>query len=135
MLRPAADVGKCSLRRLLHHVAQLPGQRQLTFAIQHLHFGRENAATHLGPRQPSHQAHFAGFVNLRVAELGHSQKFVHVVVGYFFLVLGAVADHPARHLAAHIPNFALQVAHPCLARITANDIHQRCVAEDRILFA
>ena len=75
LLRAAADVGERGLRRLLHDVAKLPGERQLALAVEHLHFGGENAAAHLGPGQAGDQADFVLLVRLRIAELRHAEKF------------------------------------------------------------
>ena len=52
VMRTAADVGESRLRGLLHNVAELAGQRELALAVEHLNFGRENAASHFGPCKP-----------------------------------------------------------------------------------
>ena len=130
-MRARADVGQRRLRRLLHHIAQLPGRRQLALAVQHLHFGLQNRAAHLRPRQPGNQANLALLMHLRVAELRHAEQIARVFSACHLLdVFRAALHHAPRHLAADIADLALQVADAGLARVAANDLAQRIVVED-----
>ena len=134
-LRLAADVGERGLRRLLHHVAELAGDGELAFAVEHLHFSSEDAAADFGPRQAGDQADFALFVRFGVAELGHAEKFADVLRGDFFLVLRAAFDDLAGDLAADVADFALEVADAGFARVVADDFEDGVVFEDDVLVA
>ncbi len=72
-------------------------------------------------------------MHLGVAELGHAEKLVDVGRHNLFLVLAAVFDHAARHLAADVAELALKIAHASLARVVANDFENRIVLEDNVL--
>ena len=74
-------------------------------------------------------------MHLGVAEPGHAQKIVNIFGPQFFLVFLAALDHAARHLAADVADLALQVAHPGLARVVADDLQNRVIAEDYVLIA
>ena len=63
-LRLAANVGESGLGGLLHHIAELAGGCHLALAVEHLHFGLQNAPAHLRPRKPGDEAHFGFLLNL-----------------------------------------------------------------------
>ena len=67
--------------------------------------------------------------------LGHAEEVGDVFAGDLFLVLGAVLHHAARHLAADVADFALEVAHAGLARVVADDLEDRIVGEGDVLLA
>ena len=59
MMRTRPDISQCGLRRLLHHIAQLPRGRHLPLAVKHLHLGLQNSSAHLSPGKASDQANLA----------------------------------------------------------------------------
>ena len=134
-MRLAANVGQRRLRRLLHYVAQLPGDGELALAVEHLHFCGQNAAADFGPRQAGDQPDFALFMRLGVAVLGDAEKVGDVRRADLFLVLGSRLHYLARHLAAHVADLAFQVADSGFARVVANDFQNRIVLEDDIFLA
>ena len=69
----------------------------------------------------------------RVAELQHTEKFVDLRRLQRHRVVRAFLHHLARHLAAHVANFPLQIAHARLARVTANHLPDRFVGELDVL--
>src|SRR6266481_9821734 len=131
--RSRANVGHGSLRRLLHHVAQLAGQSQFAFAIHCRGLSAEDGASHLGPREARYQADFALLVGEGVAELYYAE----VVADFSRLdrsgEVRALFHHLARHFAADIANFPLQVSHPGFAGVGANDLPDRVVRELHVL--
>src|SRR5580658_197677 len=134
-LRLAANVAERGLRRLLHHVAKLAGDGELALAVEHLYFGGEDTAAYFGPCEAGHEADFALFVHLGVAELGHAEKLDHVRFRDLFLVLGVVLDHAAGYFAADVADLALEVADARFARVIADDFENGFVLEDDVLFA
>ena len=68
-LRARADVRQRRARRLLHHVAELAGQRQVALAARERDFGRQDLAADFGPGQAGGQTDLALVVNLLRAEL------------------------------------------------------------------
>ena len=66
VLRARADVGQCSLCRLLHHIAKLSGSRQLALAVQYLHLGLQNRSADLGPCESGDQSDLALLMGLLV---------------------------------------------------------------------
>ncbi len=117
---PRADVGHGRLRRLLHHVAQFAGERQLALAVHHRGFGAQNRAADFSPGQAGDQADLALLVGQGVAKLNHAQEVVDVVLPDGDVVGLAFLHHLARHLAADVANFAFQVADSGFARVGAN---------------
>ena len=132
-MRARADVRHGRLRRLLHHVAQLAGQRELAFAVDHSGFGAQNRAADFGPGQAGDQADFALFVGQRVAELDHAQEVVDVFLADGDVVALAFLHHFARDLAADVADFALQVAHAGFARVGADQRGDGVVGELEVL--
>src|ERR1019366_6362260 len=126
--------GHGSLRRLLHHVTQLTGERELAFAVYRGDFRGENRAADLCPRQARDQADFTALVSLAVAELHNAQMLGDISRGEFHRVLVALLDHLARDFAADVADLALEIADAGFARVIANDGGKRFVGEDDVLF-
>ena len=70
----------------------------------------------------------------RVAELDDAQEVVDVLAGDGDVVVLAFLDHLARHLAADVADFALQVADAGFARVGADESSDGFVGELDVLF-
>ena len=68
-----AHVAHRRLRRLLHHVAELAGERQVPLARHQRRFRDQDLAADLGPRQPGRDADLVGLLGHRVAEARHAE--------------------------------------------------------------
>src|SRR5579863_9413308 len=131
----AAHVSQCGLRRFLHDVAELAGDGELAFAVEDLHFSRQDGAADLGPCQAGDKAYFALLVGFGIAEPGNAEELGDVVGGELFAMLGALLNDLARHLAAHVADLAFQVADAGFARVVADDLENGIILEDDVLIA
>ena len=130
------DVTHCRLRRFLHDITQLAGERQLTTAFHERYFGRQDFAAHLGPRQSGHQTYFVlGFLLVVSTELRDSQVFAEVVRRDPGLVLLALPNDRSRHLSANGRDFPFQVPNAGFARVTADDPRDAFVIELQLFLA
>src|SRR6185312_6780298 len=130
MMRARADVGERSLRRLLHHVAELAGRRHLALAVQHLYFGLEDRTTHLCPGKAGDET---DLVLLGVAELWNAEQVLERRRCHL-LNMCRISDDTTRHLAANVAYLALEVANAALTRVVTNDLAQRIVVEGDLRF-
>src|SRR5947207_13050683 len=107
------------MRRFLHHVAKLTGERELTLAINHGGFAAQNRTADFGPGKSGHEADLALFMGKRVAELDDAKKVVHVLASDRDVVIRALFYDFAGNLAADVADFALQVTHAGFAGVIA----------------
>ena len=128
-----ADIGHGRLRRFLHHVAQFAGQREFAFAVNYGGFGAQNRAADFGPGQAGDQTDFAVLVGQRVAEFDHAQEVVDVVLPDGDVVGLAFLHYLARHFAADVADFALQVADARFPRVGADQGSDRVIGELDVL--
>src|ERR1700746_3877339 len=125
-MRARAHVRHGRLRRLLHHVAELAGQRQLALAVDDRHFRAENGAADFGPCQARDEPDFALLVGERVTELDHAQEIPDVFARDGDLVFRAFLDYFAGDLTTDAADFPLKVTDTRFPRVGADDIHD-CV--------
>ena len=64
--------------RLLHHVAEVAREAQLSLARGQHRLHIEDVAAHLGPCEPRNDAHHVGHLVLLAQELGHAENLLHV---------------------------------------------------------
>src|SRR5579864_7737397 len=121
------------MRRLLHYVAKLAGERQLAFAVNHGSFGAQNRATDFSPRQAGDQPDFALLMRQRVAELDYPEEVVRILGSNCYAVILAFLNHLAGDLAADVADFALQITHTGFARVTADESGDRFIRELDVL--
>src|SRR5882762_1089214 len=130
---PRAYIRHSRLRRLLHDVAQLPGQSQFAFAVDDSHFRAQDRAANFRPGQPCNQADFALLVGQCVAEFDYAQELANILPRDGNLVVRSFLDHFARDLAAYIADLAFQVAYASLPRVGPNDPRDGIVGELDVL--
>ena len=121
-----ADVRQRGLRRLLHHVSELAGQRQALLAGHARGFDEQDVPAVRRPGQPDRHARLLGPLGHFGEEFHRPQKIGQVRFGHRGLV-GLPLGHRTRDFPAHRADFALQVAHPGLVRVAARDAQQRVV--------
>src|SRR4029079_1833078 len=124
--RVRTHVGVCSLDRLLHHVAQVAGDGHSALARHHDAFNRQQFATYLGPRKPSHDADLIFKFGFAGAVLRHSEEVVDV--------LGGDDDRRLRRrqnllhgLTRQLRDFTLERTDARFSRVAANDFLQCAV--------
>ena len=74
-----AHIGRRRRDRLLHHVAQIAGDRHLALAGHHDAFDRQQLAADLGPGEAGDDADLILELGLAVAELRHAEIIGDVV--------------------------------------------------------
>ncbi len=115
------DIAQGGLRGLLHHVAQLAGQGQLSFAFHCRGFDVEHVATGLRPSQPGRHANFVRFQFLFGNELLDTE--VGMQIGRIDREPHTFAfRHFLRHLSHDVGDFALQVPDAGFPRIVRDDL-------------
>src|SRR5580704_764421 len=132
-LRARAHVRHSGLRRLLHHITQLAGQRQLAFAVDDSSFRAKNRPAYFRPCQTRNQTDFATFMRQAVTELYYSQEIVYVFIGDRDVVVLAFLHHFSSYLAAHVADFPLQITHPSFPRVGTNQGPDGVVGEFDVL--
>src|SRR5579872_162645 len=115
-----AHIGHRSLRRLLHHVAELSGKSQLAFAIDDGRFRAQDGAADFGPGETRDQSYLALFMRQGVAELDDAQEFGDVLARDIHGVGSTLFYDFACDLTADVANFALQIAYTSFARVGAD---------------
>ncbi len=114
----AADVAQRGLRRLLHHVAELAGQRQPSSSTHHGRLDREDLAADLGPGQPGGHADLVRGARVHSGRKRGTPRNSATWSGVTVLGPPAFAgDDLARDLAADGGDLALEVAHAGLAGV------------------
>ena len=109
------------LGRLLHHVAELAGQREPRLALHRGRLDEEDVATGAGDRQPGgHTGHRRAVGSLE-EELRTSEVWAHVVGVDDDRGLGFARGQLGRHLAQHLAQLALEIPHTSLTRVVGDD--------------
>ena len=121
LLGARAHVAHRRLRRLLHHVAELAGERQPAAAGHQRRFGDQNLAADFGPGQAGGDADLVLLFGQRRAIARHAEVLRDLLGGDLFGGLGAVDDDLARDLAADRVDLALEVADAGFARVALDD--------------
>ena len=108
--------------RLLHHIAQVAGQRKLSsLAVAQAGLHEEYLTAHGRPGQASHHAGIVVALVLVAAELLHAQEVGQVVRGHLHLADFLLTRHAHSHLTHHLAQLLLQLAHTALAGIVLHD--------------
>ena len=81
LLGPRAHVAQRGLRRLLHHVAELAGERQLALAGHQRRFGDEHLAADFGPGQAGGDADLVLLLGHARAEARHAEVLGDLLAG------------------------------------------------------
>src|SRR5262249_22087557 len=129
------NVSDGCLRRFLHHLAELSGNRRLAFTFHDRDFRAQDGAANLGPGQSCDQADLVLFVGQRVAELGYAQELGDVFPGQRYAEVLTLFHNLARHLAAEVADLPLQVAHTGFAGVRPDNLFDGVVAELNLLLA
>src|SRR5438105_4535633 len=133
LLHLGPHIAQRRLRRFLHHIAELAGERQLALAGHERGFADEQLAAHLGPCQPRGHANLVLLLRHARAEARHAEILGHLP-GVNLLLEGlALDDDLARDLAADRGNLALEVANARLARVALDDRLDRVVGDDDVV--
>ena len=96
-----SHVAERRLGRLLHDVAKLARERQLSLARHQRGFGHEQLAADFGPGQPGGHANFVLLLGHAGPEAGDTQILGHLLGGDLFVEGLALGHDLARHLPAH----------------------------------
>src|SRR5215211_2677498 len=128
-VRVRAHVGERGLRGLLHHVAELAGDRQPPGAGHRAGLDEEHVAADRRPRQPRRHA---GLLRAPLdvgREARAAEQLAHLRRGRGDLALERALGDTAGDLAAHGADLALEPAHARLARVLLDDHLQPGVGE------
>src|SRR5690606_28926023 len=123
------DRGLCAL---LHHVAELTGQNQLTLARYFGGFDEQDVAAGRRPRKPGRDAGHAR-PELRLALEARRPEDLGDLVRVDLDALGFALGDLHRDVAQHGADLALEIAHARFARIAVDDEPQRIVVDRRLL--
>ena len=107
------DAGQRSLRRFLHDVSKLAGQRHCAAALYQSRFDLEDFAAHLCPGKTGCQADFTFSRNPLLAELDWSKHLLHALGANQILEIRRdVFTHEfPRYFATTRSDLALEIAH------------------------
>ena len=129
LLPVPAHVGERRLRRLLHHVAELAGDRQLARARHRRRLDEEDVAAGRGPGEAGGDAGVLGPAPLLGEDAAAAEQLARLLAGDLDLALGLALGDLAGDFAADRADLALEVADPGLARVLLDDRGQRRVGE------
>src|SRR5579864_1354622 len=118
--------GQSRLHRLLHHLTDLSGHGEATFAFHGVRFHEKDVSAGGRPSQPDrHACTFGALGDLAFGpDLDPTQKFLNDFRSYYQL-FGLSFRQPSRLFAADRANRALQVAHARLPRIVPDYVPYR----------
>src|SRR5258708_5922824 len=119
--RARSHVGQRSLRRFLHHVAELSGNRKLPTARHYRDLDAQQLTAKLRPREPRRDADLRHRLRRSIAELRHAEIFAETRARDLHVRVAIGLDDFDRYLAAYRRDLALQVSDPSLASVMAND--------------
>ena len=129
----AADVGIACLRRFLHHVTKLTGQRQAALALEGQHLNLEQLAAHARPGQAISHAHSRLHRQILVKEDYRAEIFFQILFCYL-CALSLAFNNAHGHLAADSRQLALQVTHAGLTCIIMNYTADSLLAHRNLIF-
>ena len=118
--RTAADIGKASLCRFLHNVAELSRQDQFALARQHGHFSRQDVAADFCPGHACRNTDLRLLLGLGFEELDAAEEIRQILLRHLdrrFLPF----DNLARSLATDLANEAFEFTYAGFARVTFDD--------------
>src|SRR3546814_295218 len=132
---PRPDERAGSLHRLLHHVAQLAGMRDVAFAGHDHRLDRQQFPTDLGPRQAGGDTDQILEFRLAVPELPDTRIFAEVTRrdADFLPALGA--DQFLYRFPGKVGDLPFQVPDTRLARVVPDQIPERLVADRQLALA
>ena len=112
-----AHPGQRGLRGLLHHVAELAGDRQPALAGHRGRLDEEHVAADRRPRQAGRHARLARAPARLRLEARAPEQLAHARRGHGDLALVLALGDAPRDLAADRADLALEAAHAGLARV------------------
>ena len=118
-----ARVRQCRLRGFLHHIAELPREQQAAFAGHERDFDCHRVAARAGDGETGRHADLVLFFFHAVHEFRGTEIFVERFSGNG-CGRGFAFGDMARNFAAHLRDFAFEIAHACFVRIIANQAAQ-----------
>ncbi len=127
-----SDVGEGDLRRLLHHVTELPGERQACFAIHGGRLHEEDIAPGPGHGQPGGHPGDCGPVGHLVVVHGWLAEQLSDVVGADG-DRGRVGGEAGGHLSHQLGQFALESPYPGLAGVPVDHHRQGVIADSQLV--
>ena len=123
-----AHVGERDPRRLLHHVAELPGQDQALVALHRGRLDEEDVAAGAGHGQPGRDAGDRGALDRLLEEALAAERVAQRLGVEHDRRLGLAGGDPRRRPAQQLAQFALELAHAGLAGVLGDDAAQDLVA-------
>src|ERR1700674_3990069 len=134
LLRVRTHPAQSGLHRLAHHVLNLPGNGQTTFAFHLVGFDKQHVAARRRPRQSHHHARTLGALGnfAFAANFDAAQKLLHHLFGDDkFLALPF--RQPARLLTADGADSPFQIPHSRLARVMTDNVADRLFRKFNLL--
>ena len=119
-------------RRLLHHVAEVTCQREVSSTAAQAHLDGQDLAAHLSPSQARGHTRHGVLDLLFVVVHGHAEHLAKVVHSDF-LVESLVSHHLLGTVAHHVADAALQVTHTRLTGVVVDDVHDDVLGESDLL--
>jgi hypothetical protein len=128
-LRATAHHGARRLDRLLHHIAEGTGLHVAPLAGHRGGLDGQQFAAHGGPGEARHLSDLVFFLGNTEVELANAEQVrQHVRCHGGASLLFAQGDR-LDHLAADLGDFTFEGPHARLARVVANDVDERILAE------
>ena len=126
-------VGQGDLRRLLHHVAQLPGQGQPLRPVHHRRLHVEDVPAGAGHGQAGGNPGNGRAVGGLEEEARPAEPVADVRSVDAERQGGVASGDARRHLAQEPAELPLERAHPCLAGVVGHDGPQGVVGDDHLV--
>ncbi len=130
---PGPHVAHGSLGRLLHHIAQFPSNGEVPLSWHYCCLYMEHSAARLCPGKPCCNTNEVLVLCLAVFELGHTEVLLEGGLVDLYRPFSLFFPLIFHILLGHFPedrgDRALEVSHPSLPGIGADDLEDRPLAE------
>src|ERR1700741_1272967 len=113
-----AHVAHPGLRGFLHYVTELASEREAALALHERRFGGKHFTADFGPGEAGGEADFVFLLGEEIAELDDAEVIVNIR-GCDFEREALIGDDLARHFAANVRDFAIEVPDASFMRVVA----------------
>ena len=131
----ASHVGHGDLRRLLHDVAELTGERQALRSLGHAGFDEQDVAAGAGHRESGGDPGHAGAIGRLEVEVRSSEPVTNRTRLHDDRRLALAGGQLRRRLAEQSPDLSLQVPNARFACVVDDDDAQRLIVDDDFVVA
>ena len=121
LIAMGSDPGECDLRRLLHHVAELPRENEPAVAVHPGGLDEEHVAAGTRHGEPGRDAGNGGPLWRLLPEALSAEPVADVLEPDRHRSLGVAGGDPGRGLPQQLAELALELPDPRLTRVLAHD--------------